>query len=735
MYDIEHSLEQQIAETSPVRPTVIFTEPTELRVLEALCSLGRFVRPVLLASEKAVRRVVEANAEKFNATQLDFTLTECAFLEPEDHPELLEEFAREYVDFYGKQQDVTYEEAYKLVTEPGLFGIMATRLGHADMVVGGVVYRPRDFYRPMADLLCRHDFCTEACVFVLPDSHPMGDYPENIVVLGDVGINNVVTPEILARIAVGTSVIARDIIPEKLIETIRGVFVSYAHKDYLDDEPFPALVTKAADLVEPLLDKRRKLHIRYNSVVIKGALRARVSLSACSAVYHRPEGEAWEGAPTVIVCPNLEMGNMLYQFYASSYPDAKHFTVMYGTGNRGVSLSRDCTSEDIRLTVKATVLRLLKFNEYTPTTKETFFAHPLVLAINPGSTSTKFSVYRGDEELFSKELFHGPQDLAPFEGHPICDQFNYRTNMIIEALEEHGLKGSDISAIAARGGLLAPMPHGTYEIGDIMMQELRAAKWGDHACNLGAIIGQALADEWGIKAYIVDPGVVDEMRTRARLTGVKDLPRRTVWHALNQLAIARRYATEHETFYEKLNLIVCHMGGGVSFAAHHHGVICDTNNALEGEGPFSPERSGTLPVGPLIDLCFSGKYTHAEVKRLNRGKGGMINLLGTSDFKEIERRAMEGEKEYADVFDAFAYQVAKAITSMVPAFEGEPVDQILLTGGMARSKALIKKISKYVAALGVGVSVYPGENEMKALVKGVLRVLAGREVPKTYPAK
>jgi butyrate kinase len=227
--------------------------------------------------------------------------------------------------------------------------------------------------------------------------------------------------------------------------------------------------------------------------------------------------------------------------------------------------------------------------------------------------------------------------------------------------------------------------------------------------------------------------VVDEADPKVKISGLKELPRRVISHALNQIATARRYAEEHETFYERVNVIVAHMGGGITVGAHRKGRYIDVNNGLDGEGPFSPQRTGTLPAGQLIDLCFSGKYTKAELKLKNKGRGGIIDLLGTSDMREVERRVEAGDAEATLVYDAMTYQIAKAITALVPAFEGATIDAILLTGGMARSSTLVAELTRLTAALGCPVKVYPGENEMAALAKGALRVLSGRESAKDYP--
>ena len=358
--------------------------------------------------------------------------------------------------------------------------------------------------------------------------------------------------------------------------------------------------------------------------------------------------------------------------------------------------------------------------------------HLYILAINPGSISTKISVFYGSKLVLSKELLHSVQDLAPYDGLPASAQLAMRTGCVTEALCEVGFDETLLDAVSCRGGLLRPIPHGTYAITDAMLAELQEAKWGDHPCNLGPMIGRFFAKKLHIPAFIVDPGVVDELPPRAYITGIKEIRRRCISHALNAFAQTRRYAAEIGMTYEDLNLIVAHLGGGISIGAHKHGRYIDVNNALDGEGPFSPERSGSLPVGPLIDLCFSGKYTREKLRRLNRGKGGMLNLVGTADMKEIEARCLAGEQEFIEAFEAMAYAVSKNITALWPAFDGEKVDAVILTGGASRSQMLVNKIKKYVSAINVPVVVYPGELEMVALASGAARVLTGKEKAKSY---
>jgi butyrate kinase len=733
MFDIEASLDSRLLAVPRNRPTVMFPEALDARTLEAACFLGRFIRPVFLAPEAEVRALAARELAHVGADRVAYTLSESAFVDPASRPDLIEAFTRACVEWgHSHGRPLVTDEARALVSEPGRFGIWAVKLGHADMVVGGAIHEPKAFFRPMVDLLAQRSVTCEAGVFVLPDEHPEEVYPHNIVVFGDVGVNASMSPRTLAEVAVGTCAVARDLIPEDVLPEIRCAMVSYSNRGS-DEGPSPELVRQAADLVPGILAERIKHAERYASIHIRGEVKVSVALSRRSADLYHADGLPWEGGPNVIVCPNLDMGNLLYHLYSTRFPDAKKFPVMFGLWFQGVDLPMDCTPEDIRLAVKASVMRLHHYGEWRRTPKDTFFRRHRVLVLNPGSTSTKTSIFEGDEECFTEELQHPAEALKAFEGQPITAQFTFRKDAVLRFLANKGLALGDLDAVAGRGGLLRPIPHGTWNVDAAMLEDLKAGTRGEHASNLGALIAAELVAGTGKPAYIVDPVVVDEADPKVKITGLKELPRRVVSHALNQIATARRYAEEHETFYERINVIVAHMGGGITVGAHRKGRYIDVNNGLDGEGPFSPQRTGSLPPGQLIDLCFSGKYTKAELKLLNKGRGGLVDLLGTSDMREVERRVDAGDAEAKLVYEALAYQIAKAITALVPAFEGEAIDAILLTGGMARSPRLVDELQRLTAAMHCGVKVYPGENEMAALAKGALRVLSGRETANDYP--
>lgn len=352
-----------------------------------------------------------------------------------------------------------------------------------------------------------------------------------------------------------------------------------------------------------------------------------------------------------------------------------------------------------------------------------------VLCINPGSTSTKIAVFENNVLLLEETLRHSTEELAPFPR--IGDQYSFRRQVITRFLADRGFDVTKLTTVVGRGGLLKPIPGGTYLVNETMVQDLQAAARGEHASNLGGLLAKDLASELNIPAYIVDPVVVDEMQDEARLSGHPAIERKSIFHALNQKAVAKRFASARGVEYNTLNLIVAHLGGGISVGAHRKGRVVDVNNALDGEGPFSPERSGGLPVGDLAKLCFSGKFSHGEIKKMLTGQGGMVAYLGTNDGREVRRRMEAGDKKAELVFKALAYQVAKEIGSMAAVLKGQ-VDAIIITGGLAYDQTyLVPWIAQAVSFIAP-VEVMPGEDEMTALCEGALRVLTGKESAQVY---
>ncbi|WP_297422517.1 butyrate kinase [Clostridium sp.] len=351
-----------------------------------------------------------------------------------------------------------------------------------------------------------------------------------------------------------------------------------------------------------------------------------------------------------------------------------------------------------------------------------------LLIINPGSTSTKIGVYEDEKELFEETLRHTNEEIKRYD--TIYDQFGFRKEVILNVLKEKNFDITTLSAVVGRGGMLKPVEGGTYAVNDAMVEDLKVGVQGPHASNLGGIIAKSIGDELNIPSFIVDPVVTDELADVARLSGVPELPRKSKFHALNQKAVAKRYGKESGEGYENLNLVVVHMGGGVSVGAHNHGKVVDVNNALDGDGPFSPERAGSVPIGDLIKMCFSGKYSEAEVYGKVVGKGGFVGYLNTNDVKGVIDNMEAGDKECGAIYKAFVYQIAKSIGEMSVVLEGK-VDQIIFTGGIAYSPTLVPDLKAKVEWIAP-VTVYPGEDELLALAQGAIRVLDGEEQAKVY---
>ncbi|MDR3246043.1 MAG: butyrate kinase [Prevotellaceae bacterium] len=345
-----------------------------------------------------------------------------------------------------------------------------------------------------------------------------------------------------------------------------------------------------------------------------------------------------------------------------------------------------------------------------------------ILAINPGSTSTKIGIFDNVKPAFIKKITHDVATLNGFSS--IAKQYEYRKNAIIDELDNINFSLADIDIIMARGGLIKPIASGAYEVNDKMIEDLSAGLMGDHASNLGGLIAAELAKQTaGAKAFIADPVVVDEMQDVARIAGHPDFKRISIFHALNQKAIARKHANAINKAYEDINLIIAHMGGGISIGAHCRGNVIDVNNALDGDGPFSPERSGSLPTRQLMEMCFSGKYSKGEVEKMLVGEGGLMAYFDTNDSYELEKKAEEGDEECRLIQNAMAYQVAKYIGSMATVLKGD-VEAILITGGIANDLHICNYIREMVGFIAP-VILYPGEDELLALAQNGLMLLRG----------
>lgn len=350
-----------------------------------------------------------------------------------------------------------------------------------------------------------------------------------------------------------------------------------------------------------------------------------------------------------------------------------------------------------------------------------------MLVINPGSTSTKIAIYQDLDQVFLEVISHPATELAQFR--EVFEQHAFRKNIIYEVLEAKKINLKALAAVVGRSGLCKPIPSGVYEVNERMINDLKTSAYGKHVSSLSGLIAYEIAAEVGTKAYIVDPVVVDEFEPLAYYSGWPEIKRKSLFHALNQKAAARKAANILGRNYEELRLIVAHLGGGITVGAHKLGRVVDVNNGLE-EGPFAPERAGTLPIGDLIRLCFSGRYTKEELLKTMAGRGGLVAYLGTNSGREVEAKIVSGDTYAAEVYEAMAYQVSKEIGACAAVLEGQ-VDAIILTGGLAHSDRFVSWIKQRTGFIAQ-VIVLPGEFEMEALAAGAWRVLTGREQAKEY---
>lgn len=354
-----------------------------------------------------------------------------------------------------------------------------------------------------------------------------------------------------------------------------------------------------------------------------------------------------------------------------------------------------------------------------------------ILVINPGSTSTKIAIYENDKLKDEITLRHSSEEINKFDS--LYSQRDFRKNIITGFLDNNGLKISDFHGIIGRGGLLKPIKSGTYEVNEKMIDDLKDAKYGEHASNLGAILAEELTKDLNkeIPCFIADPVVVDEMNELARLSGHPDFERKSIFHALNQKAVARQVSKKIGKKYENINLIVAHMGGGISIGAHCKGKIIDVNNALNGEGPYSPERSGTLPLTGLINLCYDSQFTFQDIKKMIKGKGGLYSYTGTNSGMEIQRMINNGNKKYEKYYLGLGYQIVKWIGQMAAVLKGQ-VERIIFTGGLAYDNEILMPFMTERVSYIAPVEIIPGGDEEKALALAALRVLTNEEKSENY---
>ena len=729
MFNLEGTLRKQLRDAMTVKQTLIFPEGDDPRVVEAASKLVKFANVILVANPRHTAGLISKGEALLDCSRKRFFAV-VKFVDP-DTDELAKPLAERLCEVsQGRSWEMTAEEASVHIRNPVFFAIMAVREGYADAVLGGVAHSSREFFMPCLRILEKEGTVFEMGLFVLPDSHTAGIFENNMVMFADVALNPVPTAEALADIAVGACRTMRDLIPADALPEINGALLSYSTRGS-GQGPSVSRIRDAEPLIQRKLAELREISPEYGSINIVTEMQISVALSEQAAHTKLKEefGElSGAGRANVLIVPNLDVGNLLFHLYSTRYPDAVSTLVIGGLKNQALDFSRSSNGDEIARGAKALLLRRFRSGQAASTPNDHYFPRFRVLTINPGSTSTKVALFEGDDRIASTSLRHTAEDLKGYER--VKDQLPMRRAVVESFLAEQDLVPGDLDAVVGRGGMLRPIESGTYAIDDQLLADLAQGFAGEHPANLGGLLAHELAREARAPSFIVDPPVVDEIDETARITGLDGTKVVTAWHALSQKAAAKLFADSRNREYEHLNLIVAHIGGGISVGAHRKGRCVQVRNALF-DGPMAANRGGTLPGEALIDLCYSG-ISREDLERRLTSQGGLMSYLGTADLQEVELRIANGDEQAKLVFEAMAGQIAAEIASLIPKFRGQKLHRIVLTGGMCHSSRLRRRLKKLLRGLGTKITIYPGEREMEALRDGALRVLRGMEEARVY---
>ncbi|MCU0661729.1 MAG: butyrate kinase [Myxococcota bacterium] len=728
MYPLEVSIDHQLREQRGPQPTLIFPEADDPRVITATSALVQYAKIVLVRSRADVCRDLDNKEIPLKVSRKRY-LASVRCIEPGSEPELLEEFAAQMSSrSTGKTWAVTKEQALELCKKPVYFAIMAVRQGYADAVLGGVAHASRDFFHPALRLLDRSGTVYEMGLFALPDSHDAGLFRENLLMIADVALNPEPSAERLADIAVGACMTMRQIIPVEVMPQINGALLSYSTRGS-GAGPSVERVRQAEPLINEMLRKLAEENPLASTVNIVTELQISCAISKKAAMDKLgPDLERFPAAgnANVLIVPSLDVGNLLYHIYRTRYQDGQNVLIIGGMMNQALDFSRSSTPEDVAMGAKALILRMYKSGRFQHTPKDRFFPRFRLLTISPQNEYTEAAVWEGRDLLYRERLPHRLEDLDD----DVLNQVPVRVEAIEGFLSRKGVDKASIVAFIGRGGLILPVESGTYRVDDKMLDDLDKEVAGRHVVNLGAVLAHKVAPQENQNVFIVDPAVVDELDDLARITGLRGTDQEAVWHALAHKAIAKQHALLHGKEYEDLNLIVAFVGAGTSVGAHRHGRCVKVRNALF-DGPMSMDRAGSLPGRDLIDLCYSG-MSKDEVVHALTCNGGIKSYLGTDKFLEVEKLINAGDEEARQVSLAMIEQIAAEIAMLVPKFEGEVIDKILLTGALTRSQWFIGHLRRVLSQLPIEMAVYPGNLEIEALRDGALRVLSGIEPLREY---
>lgn len=723
---VDDQLNGMMASPESAKPVIVFPEANDPRIISAASALIHQARVVLIGEIEEIRALCDYKSAALCCPR-DRFFSRVEVVDPAKS-DLREALAESLAGASaGRKWEMTPDEARERVLNPVFFGAMLVRLGYADACLGGVANSTKDFLAPCLRLIKSSGTAFEMGLFCLPDQEtPI--WENNVVMFADVALNLKPSAQQLSDIAVEACKTLRDIFPVSVLSEVNGALISYSTKGS-GQGPSVETIREADPLVAEKLAALKESDPVYSGIRITSELQISVAVSRDAAkVKLKNKLDEFEaaGRANVLIVPSLDEGNMLYHLFNTQYPEAGSSLIMGGMDGQVLDYSRGSSVAQIIRGAKLLLLTRLKSSKPL-VTQSPLFPSPRILALNPGSISTQVAVFEGESVVLNTVVEHSRSRTG--SGQAPSVRAKARLSEVSKILRDNYISPDSFAMIMARGGMLPKAVAGIYQISPAMLTTLETAAVEDHPANLGAFLAWEISGQGKIPSYVVDCPTIDELAPEHRITGIKGIEVTPVWHALSQRQAVRMYADMTNARVADLNLVVAHLGSGISIGSHAGGRCIHVENAIF-DGPMGPSRSGTLPSEALIELCYAG-LDKAVVKKLFSAAGGLASYFGTHDLRKIQEE-MAGRPDVDEVLDALASSISSRILARLSDFHPEAADQIVLTGRLCLSPALLDRILTQLSVVSTDITVYPGTFEPEALRDAALRLYKDIEAPMAW---
>ena len=731
MIDLDTLLDEQLQERlsgpDALKPVIVFPEASDPRIISAASGLISLARVVLLGDTEEIRSLCDYKSAELLCPRERF-FTRIQIINPADSP-LSDELATALEKASkNRKWEMPPDQAREKILNPVFFGAMLVRQGYADACLGGVANASKDFLAPCLRLIPFSGTAFEMGLFCLPDQAPPL-WEKNVVMFADVALNLSPSPAQLADIAVGACKTLRDIFPPSVLPEVNGAMISYSTKGS-GQGPSVESIRAAEPLAQEKLLGLKAQDPSYEGITITGEVQISVAVSRDAAkIKLKNRLDEFEGAgkANVLIVPGLDEGNMLYHLFNTPYPSAHSSLIMGGMEGQVLDYSRG--ADVVQILRGAKLLLLTRFKSQKPLVKTTpLFPSPRILILNPGSVSTQVAIFDGDTMVVNTVIEHPRADT--WESGGLADRACARLADVYKILDRNEIRINSVRMIMSRGGMLPGPEPGSYAITPAMLDTLKTNALENHPSNLGAFMAWEISACGKIPAFVTDCPTLDQLAPEHRLTGIKGIFKTPIWHALSQRHAVRMYADLTQDRPRDLNLIVAHLGSGISVGSHAGGNCINVDNAMF-DGPMGPSRVGTLPAEAVIELCYAG-LEKDSVKKLFTGSGGLFSYFGTHDIRKIQDR-LNQDPEALQVVEMLAAGIASRILSRLSDFHPEPVDQIILTGRLAMSPILLDRLLEKLTLVSPDITVFPGSFEAEALRDAGMRLYLGIDIPAQWP--